>query len=415
MAALYGLVKRNWQIRNPPEAPAKAAEPLKFGILGAADIGPDALTIPAKTHPDVVVQAVAARDRTKAQAYAQKHGIAEVKATYQDILDDPKIDCVYVPLPNGLHFEWALRALKAGKHVLLEKPSVNNAEEAKALFRHKLLSAPGAPVLLEAAHHLFHPTFAKFMSYVTPREVVSAKAVLWVPRWQFAADNIRYRYELGGGALMDLGTYTASALVHVFGAVAEECEECVTEPGSFDSRCDRLFRARYRFRGGGYGEMRGDLKAPLDHWSPNIHVVHKPVIISAEEAGADVPDGHEVYRTRKVKLANFVQPALLHSITVDDSFELRRVGDASGVVKTWRSTKTVKVYSFREAEIDQPGEPYWASYRYQLEQFVNKVRGKKVAQWVSGEDSINTTRMIDMAYAKSGLPLRKTSEYLRAG
>ena len=83
MASLIGLAKRNWQVNYPPEVVAKIAKPLKFGILGAADIGPQALIKPARTHPDVVVHAVAARDQVKAEAYAKKHGIAVVKGTYQ--------------------------------------------------------------------------------------------------------------------------------------------------------------------------------------------------------------------------------------------------------------------------------------------------------------------------------------------
>ena len=83
MASLFGLIKRIWQIKYPPSVPAKDEKPLKFGILGAADIGPNALISPAKTHSDVVVHAVAARDYTRAQAYAQRYGIAVVKGNYQ--------------------------------------------------------------------------------------------------------------------------------------------------------------------------------------------------------------------------------------------------------------------------------------------------------------------------------------------
>ncbi|KAI1454761.1 oxidoreductase domain-containing protein [Annulohypoxylon moriforme] len=410
MASLFGLARRNWLILNPPQA-SKTTAPLRFGVLGAADIAPQALILPARSHPDVVIQIVAARDPKKAKAYAQKHGIPEVAKSYQDILDNPNIDCIYIPLPNGLHYEWALRALNAGKHVLLEKPSVNNVTEAEALFENPLLDGSRAPILLEAAHYLFHPAWSTFMSYVTPAEVASAKAVIWVPKWKFAADDIRYRYDLGGGALMDLGAYTASALTHVFGGVAEECEESTTQPGSYDSRCDRLFKVRYRFPGGGHGEMEGDLKAPLDRLSPDIHVVHNPIVVPSTDAGIKLPEGQEVVRTRKIKFTTFVQPTYLHSIQIDDEFTTRKIGDASGHIKKWTSSKTVKAYTFSEAGIDQPGESYWTTYRYQLEQFVNKVRGRDTQQWVSSNDSINTTKMIDMAYAAAKLPLRPTSEY----
>ena len=284
--------------------------------------------------------------------------------------------------------------------------------EAKTLFQHKLLSAsnPAPRVLLEATHYLFHPAWVKFLTYVSPPDVESANAALWAPRFLFKDDNIRFRYELGGGALMDLGTYTASALWHIFGAIADECEECDVGLAPYDARCDRLFHTTFRFPNGGRGEMRGDLQASLDHLSPDIHVTHRAVAVSpAETGGVDVPDGHEVRRTRKVKYKTFVQPTVYHSISVDDEFELRKVGEAPGsssAVKRWTSSNMVKAYTFQEASIDQPGEPYWTTYRHQLEQFVNRVRGREVRQWVSADDSINTMRMLDMAYVKAGLPLR---------
>ncbi|KAI1846952.1 hypothetical protein JX266_006827 [Neoarthrinium moseri] len=409
MAGLIDLARRNWQIFNPSELP-KAEKPLMFGILGAADIAPMALISPAKTHPDVKILAVAARNYDKAKAYAQKHGIPEVKASYQDIINDTQIDCVYIPLPNGLHYEWAIRALQAGKHVLLEKPSVNNTSEAEMLFRNPVLSGSQPPVLLEAAHYLFHPAWTQFMTYISPQDVASAKAVLWVPRWQFAADNIRYRYDLGGGALMDLGAYTASALFRIFGNVAEACEECDVQASSIDANCDRSFKARYRFPGGGHGEMEGDLKASLDRWSPNIHVTHRPVVISAKEAGVSLTEAQEAVRVRKIKFTTFVQPAFLHAIEIDDEFTIHAVADKKSVIKRWKKHQTVKCYSFHEAGIEQIGEPHWPTYRYQLEQFVNKVRGRETPQWVDHEASINTLRMIDMAYTAANLPLRPTSK-----
>ena len=91
--------------------------------------------------------------------------------SYQALVEDRSIDAVYIPLPNGLHFEWALKSLQAGKHVLLEKPSTSNAIEAEILFRSRASSRtqeePGKdgsndksqPVLLEVFHPVFHPTF----------------------------------------------------------------------------------------------------------------------------------------------------------------------------------------------------------------------------------------------------------------
>ncbi|KAI0855624.1 hypothetical protein F4860DRAFT_495807 [Xylaria cubensis] len=422
MTSILGAVRRNWQISNPSPVP-KTSKPLSFGILGAADIAPIAIILPAKSHPDVVIQTVAARDLAKATAYAQKHGIPDVAKTYQDILDDPNIDCVYIPLPNGLHYIWAQRALKAGKHVLLEKPSVNNSTEAERLFLSPTPGLPRSPslssqpVLLEATHSLFHPAWALFMSHVTPSAVASAKSSLWVPRWFFGDDNIRFNFDLGGGALMDLGAYTASALTHIFDAVAEECVSCETSthPGT-DPRIDRCFHARYRFPNGGVGEMEGDFKAPLLKFSPEIHVTHKPVVVDAAEVDVKLRQGEEVLRTREIRFTNYVLPSAFHSITVNDQFAVREKGASQGTSprKSWKKSKTLKAYTWRETGLSgfdtQPSEPHWSTYRNQLEQFVNKVRGRDTPQWIDGKDSVNTMRMIDMAYTAAKLPLRPTCE-----
>lgn len=82
MASLWGAIYRNWVQVRPP-VPAKQEDALKFGILGAAMIAPIALIIPAKSHPGVIIQAVAARDRTRAAAFAKKHGIPQVEDSYQ--------------------------------------------------------------------------------------------------------------------------------------------------------------------------------------------------------------------------------------------------------------------------------------------------------------------------------------------
>ncbi|KAI1388994.1 oxidoreductase domain-containing protein [Hypoxylon trugodes] len=409
MAFLLDSARRNWQLFYPSDV-RKSPAPLRFGILGAANIAANALITPAKTHPEVIVQVVAARDLLKAKAFAQKHRIPEVARTYQDILNNPNINAVYIPLPNGLHYEWAFRALAAGKHVLLEKPSVNNSREAEALFNSPLLDGPQAPVLLEAAHFVFHPAWAAFMSYVKPYHVSSAKAVQFAPKLMFGKNNIRYRYDLGGGALMDLGVYGASVLARIFATIPELCEECVTQPSSSDPRCDRQFKARYRFPGGRYGVMEGDLNS--FEIKPEILVVHNPIIVSGEEAGIELSPGLEVVRIRKVRFSVYLQPSYLHYIQVDDDFKIRGIEDPTKrVIKSWSVCKAVKAYTFRDIGIDQPGEPDWSTYRYQLEQFVNKIRNREVQQWVDGADSINAMKMVDMAYTKAKLPLRPMSEY----
>ena len=138
--------------------------------------------IPSKTHPDVIVAAVAARNEDKARTYAQLHGILFVYSSYQALLDDSVIDAIYIALPNALHYEWAMKALKAGKHVLLEKPSTSNALEAWSLFRSPLLALSGAGssdarspiILLDAVHIRFHPAWQKFLSFIDSSNIAEA-------------------------------------------------------------------------------------------------------------------------------------------------------------------------------------------------------------------------------------------------
>lgn len=104
-------------------------EPLRIGVLGAARITERALIDPARRGGHRLV-AVAARDRSRAEAFAAAHGVQRVAHSYADLLADPEVEVVYNPLANGLHGPWNSAALAAGKHVLSEKPSASNAEEA---------------------------------------------------------------------------------------------------------------------------------------------------------------------------------------------------------------------------------------------------------------------------------------------
>ena len=105
--------------------------PIRIGILGAARIAGRALIEPASEREDVVVAAVAARDLDRAEEFAATHGIATVLDSYDEVVDSPDLDAIYIPLPAAHHAHWSVRALQAGKHVLVEKPFAANAVEAR--------------------------------------------------------------------------------------------------------------------------------------------------------------------------------------------------------------------------------------------------------------------------------------------
>ncbi|KAJ5452801.1 Oxidoreductase N-terminal [Penicillium cf. griseofulvum] len=407
---MAAMVMRILTAFGPPKA-EKKNDAIRFGIFGAAQIAPLALITPALSHPEVIVQAVAARDHARASAFAKKHNIPDVCTSYDEILEDPKIDAVLIPLPNSLHFEWAVRAIRAGKHVLLEKPSTSNAIEAEILFNLPELSLPNAPVLLEAFHNRFHPAVHKFRSFITPADVVHVHTDSMVPWLMLDKDNIGFNYKLSGGSMMMLGTYNFGVIRMIFDDDPVECLTC--EPGIFGDgihdQCDTDFKAKFRFPNGGIAEASTTMRGSI-LWKPSeARVTHKEVAILDKS----LPVTQEKLRTRVVTLHGFIHAVIWHRIDVKDTFIIRNKGDRMPL-KTWTESKSHKAYSYKEAGgefANLPGEDWWMSYRYQLEEFVNRVKGRSTQYWVEGKDSWDQMKMVDMAYEKSGLGLRPTSEF----
>lgn len=212
--------------------------PLRFGILGAARIAPNAIIKPARQVGGVEVVAVAARSADRAQAFAHKHQIARVHAAYADLLADDKVDAVYIALPNSLHAEWSIRALEAGKHVLCEKPMTCNAAEAGQVAEASTAAASSGFLYAEAFHNLYHPLALAMRECVQSGllgELRSVRAVFntTILRRQ----DIRFEYALGGGALMDLGCYMISLARFVLGAMLRvESASCSLLKPKVDAR-----------------------------------------------------------------------------------------------------------------------------------------------------------------------------------
>ena len=325
------------------------------------------------------------------------------------LLDDPSIDAVYIPLPSGLHYEWALKALAKGKHVLLEKPAVVNATEAEALLHSPLLRKSDAPILLEAFHFRFQPTWQYFVSLVDRSNLELVISVAKLPSYIVPMGGIRFDYEMGGGNMLDLGTYVMYVLRQVIGAEPEECIKCTvrTPPPPYEL-CDEAAKATFRFPGGLIGEAEMDLRASISTLPLfKVTVIHKEVPVEDDK----LQPGQRKARVRKLTLNNFLMAAVWHRIDIEDEFIVRRTGDGE-IIKRWTKKTSKKIYTFADADIDQPSEPSWISYRHQLEQFVNRIHGREGSGlWVGNEDSLAQAKMIDMAYEKSGLPLRRTSKF----
>jgi predicted dehydrogenase len=185
--------------------------PLRIGLLGASKIAPLAVIEPAAARPDVVITAVAARDPDRARAFAQQHGIPSVAADYAELVQREDVDLVYNGLPPAAHPQWSVAALQHGKMVLCEKPLTRTAAEATAMAD---AAARAGGVLIEAFHYRHHRVMREAVAAVRRGDIGRprrAEAVFNVPIARTETE-LRWRRDLGGGALMDLGCYPLHAL-----------------------------------------------------------------------------------------------------------------------------------------------------------------------------------------------------------
>jgi predicted dehydrogenase len=202
---------------------------MRLGLLSTANINRQIL-VGARGAGQVDVVAVGSRDGAKAQTYAGEHGIAKAHGSYEALLEDTDVDAVYISLPNGMHHEWTMRALAAGKHVLCEKPYTRHPAEAVEAF--DAAEAAGL-VLMEAFMYRHHPQSATIQRLVRDGavgRVLAVKAVFSFPLADLT--NVRALPELDGGALMDVGCYCVSGSRLVAGdPVSVLAEQVVGETG----------------------------------------------------------------------------------------------------------------------------------------------------------------------------------------
>jgi predicted dehydrogenase len=272
-----------------------------------------------------------------------------VHPSYDALLADPELDAVYVPLPNGLHCEWSLKALAAGKHVLCEKPLASNADEAQRMAE---ASEKSGKVLLEAFHWRHHPLTARMREILRAGEIGEVRHVeasTCIPL--LLPGNIRFRYELAGGALMDIGAY---ALNMVRWLAEAEPEVVSAEAKLASPKVDRWLRAELRFADGRTGRITCSLA------SASLLKLQNRVVGSRG----------------RLQVFNPLAPHFYHRLTVESDGERRRER--------------------------VPGD---ATYTHQLRHFVARVRGAPPGP-CEPRDGVANMRVIDAIYRKVGLPVR---------
>ena len=192
---------------------------LQWGVLSTANIGIKRVipAILAGTSGEVV--AIASRDGSRAAAVAERFGIARSHASYQALIDDPAIDAIYNPLPNHLHVEWSVKALKAGKHVLCEKPIALNAAEAQDLLAAR--DASGCHIV-EAFMFRYHPQWHRVREWIRAGRIGEVRAIQSAFLFTMLDPaNVRNQPSIGGGSLYDVGCYPLVMARYVFEAEPE--------------------------------------------------------------------------------------------------------------------------------------------------------------------------------------------------
>jgi predicted dehydrogenase len=241
---------------------------LRVAILGAARIAKAALIDPADGNEHVEIVAISASTLARAREFAVLHSIPHAGA-YEDVIARDDVDMVYIALPPSAHAHWTLKALAAGKHVFLEKPATTTLEEAQEIVA---AAAASGKRLIEAFHYRWHPMFIRAVEVLRGGmigDLVTATAEFSapIPRNEI---EFRWRAELGGGALADLGCYPVHWLRHL------ACEEPVVtsasqilEPNGIDRRSE----AHLRFPSGLEANLITDMDPPHGERRAYVEVI----------------------------------------------------------------------------------------------------------------------------------------------
>lgn len=327
-------------------------EPLRIGVLGAARIAELSIVEPARlTGTRLVV--VAARDRSRAEAFAQHHGVERVLGSYQDVVDDPEVEAIYNPLANSLHPVWNVAALWAGKHVLTEKPSASTALQAQAV--QTVVTETGL-TFMEGFHYCYHPLIGRLHEIIASGELGDLRHVETIMQMPAPADDdLRWQFGLAGGAVMDLGCYSLHSqrmLARFAGGeprvVSAKAGERAGRPG-----VDEWLLAELEFPSGVTGTATCTMAADA------VTMRHRVVGTTGEASIPDFIHPHEDDR-------------LL--VTTENGSRTEHLGTRS-------------------------------SYTYQLEAFTRAVRSG-VPPVTGAADAVATMGLIDDCYRAAGLPLR---------
>jgi len=252
--------------------------PLNWGILSTARIN-RALIPPLNASKRTCLLAAASRSESTAQAYAREWNIPRAHGSYESLLADSDIDVIYNSLPNHLHAEWTIKAMRAGKHVLCEKPLALSLAEVDAMIA---ASKETGKVLAEAFMYRHHPQTLKVKELVEGGALGKLQLIKGAFTYTFTREgNFRGIKEMGGGSIWDVGCYPISYARMIVGAEPAEVFGWQVE-GPDGS--DMSFVGQMRFGNGVDAQFDSGFQSPLRSFieivgsdaSLNIPVPFKP-------------------------------------------------------------------------------------------------------------------------------------------
>lgn len=220
---------------------------VNWGILSTARIGTEKVIPAIQASPSCHVKAICSRDIQAAEETAAQLQIDKAYGSYEELLQAPDIDAVYIPLPNHLHVEWAIKALEKGKHVLVEKPLGLSRREAQVLAD----TAARFPQLkiMEGFMYRHHPQWLYTRELVKTQEIGSLTTIhCFFSYYNADPENVRNKADIGGGALMDIGCYPVSLSRYLFGEEPSRVIASIERDPAF--RTDRLASAIMEFPSG---------------------------------------------------------------------------------------------------------------------------------------------------------------------
>ena len=329
---------------------------VRWGVLSTAKIGVRAALPAIAEATNARLVAVASRDEARARALAADYPGVRALGSYEALLADDAVEAVYIPLPNGMHVEWTIRALEAGKHVLCEKPLGVTADEVRRI---RAASERTGRLVMEAFMYRFHPQIRWTLEQLAAGRIGAVRLV----RSAFVFDlhnrqsDIRLKGALGGGSLMDVGCYPLNFCRAVFGGPPREiAARVVVPPGS---EVELALGAALDFGDGRLGMIDASFMLPREFFAevvgergriflPGPYTPGRAETVVRVSVGDETVERHfagiDQYTLEVESFSACIRQGTAPFISLEDSLEqaesIERIYDAAGYTPPWLAAST---------------------------------------------------------------------------